>query len=69
MNAFDIPELDLTAPDLPEAERKYPKCIYCEEYIKDEHCYFINDDYVCEHCIEEYLNDNCKMKTEDYPQW
>lgn len=65
MNAFDIPEVNLTPPDLPEGERVYPKCSICGEKIRDEHYYFINDEFICTEC----LNENYRMKTEDFPQW
>ena len=41
---------------------KLPKCTECDEPIQDEHCYEINDELICEQC----LNENHKKWTEDY---
>jgi hypothetical protein len=46
-----------------EAElKKMPKCSECSEYIQDEHYYEINDEVVCEEC----LNQNYRKNVEDY---
>ena len=40
---------------------KLPKCYECGEAIQDEHCYEINGEYICNHCMEE----NHRVHTED----
>ncbi len=42
--------------------QKLPKCSYCDEHIQDEHLYEINDEVVCEKC----LNDNFRKNVENY---
>lgn len=42
--------------------QKLPKCSYCDEHIQDEHFYEINDEVLCEEC----LNDNFRKNVEDY---
>ena len=32
-----------------------PICDICEEHIQEEHCYQINDEIICEHCMVEYF--------------
>ena len=32
-----------------------PICDICEEPIQEEHCYQINDEIICEHCMVEYF--------------
>jgi formylmethanofuran dehydrogenase subunit E len=41
---------------------KLPKCSYCCEHIQDEYLYEINDELVCEEC----LNQNFRKNVEDY---
>lgn len=65
MSIYDIPEVDLTPPNLPEGEQKYPICSCCKELIKDKHYYFINDEDFCQECLDQ----NFKLRTEDFPQW
>ena len=38
-----------------------PECCECGERIQDEYCFEINDEYICEEC----LNDNHRKHTED----
>lgn len=40
--------------------KKYPKCSDCDNYITEDF-YLINDEYICEDCIENY-----KVRIEDY---
>jgi hypothetical protein len=42
--------------------QKLPKCSYCDEHIQDEHFYEINDEVICEEC----LNQNFRKRTDDY---
>lgn len=60
----DDPVADFTRYDAEqEAElEKMPKCSECSEYIQDEHYYEINDEVVCEEC----LNQNYRESVEDY---
>ena len=39
-----------------------PKCAYCHEPIQDDYCYEINDELICEDC----LNDNHRKRVDDY---
>ena len=36
-----------------EELNKLPVCDSCGEHIQEEYCYVINDDYICESCMEE----------------
>ena len=50
-----------------EAERealleKFPVCEICDEPIQDEHLYLINDEFVCQECLEREF----QKQTEDY---
>jgi len=59
----DNPLADFNA-HMCEQERqlnKLPKCYECGEPITDEFCYEINDECVCEKC----LNDNHRKLVED----
>ena len=45
-----------------EQERKLerlPECCECGNKIQDEHCFEINDEYICKQC----LNENHKKRT------
>lgn len=33
---------------------KLPKCSECGEPIQEESCYFINGEYICESCMDNY---------------
>ena len=35
------------------ALEKLPVCSECGEHIQDEHCFEINDEYICERCMNE----------------
>ena len=40
-----------------EREREFEKrqaCHLCKKTIADDYCYFIDGDYVCEDCLEEF---------------
>ena len=46
-----------------EAElNKLPKCTYCDQAIQEEFAYYINDEWICEEC----LNDNFRKAVEDH---
>lgn len=36
-----------------EELQKRPVCDCCGHHIQEEYCYVINDDYICESCMEE----------------
>lgn len=36
-----------------EELKKRPVCDCCGDHIQEEYCYVINDDYICESCMEE----------------
>lgn len=40
---------------------KFPKCSICDEPIQDDYYYEINDECICEEC----LNDNFRKDIED----
>lgn len=60
------PLADFARHDAEQARQleKLPRCVDCGEPIQDEHYYEINDEPICEEC----LNDNHKKRTEDYIQ-
>lgn len=41
-----------------------PKCGICGEPIQDEHCYLINDEFVCPVCLDR----DFRKDTDDYVQ-
>ena len=60
----DDPVADFERYDAEQQKEleKCPKCSECSEYIQDEHYYEINDEVVCEEC----LNQNYRKNVEDY---
>lgn len=60
----DDPAADFDRFDAEQqkALEKYPKCSMCDEYIQDDYLYEINDEVVCEECI----NQNFRKNVEDY---
>lgn len=39
-----------------EAEReKLPRCVCCNEHILDDYCFVINDEVICEDCLNAYF--------------
>lgn len=46
--------------------RKYPRCERCKERIVDEEFYNIDGTFICEDCLDDYLSENFKVKTDDY---
>ena len=43
------------------ALKRLPVCSECGERIQDEYCYEVNDEYICEQCME----DNHQKRVED----
>ena len=60
----DDPERDFQMDDARK-EREIemlPVCCECDEIIQDDYLYEINDEVICEEC----LNDNFRKSVEDY---
>lgn len=45
-----------------EALERLPKCSYCNNPIQDEYCYEINDELICEECLDLFY----RKQVEDY---
>lgn len=60
----DDPAADFDRFDAEQQKEleKCPKCSMCDEYIQDDYFYEINDEVVCEECI----NQNFRKLVEDY---
>ncbi len=60
----DDPEKDFDRYDAEQTAKmdKLPRCSYCLEHIQDDYLYEINDEVVCESC----LNDNFRKSVEYY---
>jgi formylmethanofuran dehydrogenase subunit E len=43
-----------------------PKCARCHKHIQDEDCYEFDGNLICPDCIEEYIDEHYKRKTEDF---
>lgn len=39
---------------LEQELEKLPRCSCCDEPITDEYCYMVNDEPVCESCMDSY---------------
>ena len=35
--------------------QKLPVCVYCNEHIQDESFFLINDEVICEDCMDSYF--------------
>ena len=59
----DDPLADFARHDAEQQAQldKLPVCCECDEPIQDEHCFEINDEYICEKC----LNDNHRKRVDD----
>ena len=56
MSYTDDPVADYDALDA-EQQRildKLPRCSECDEPIVDEYAYYINGEWICEDCMEQY---------------
>ena len=49
----DDPHKDFARWDAEQEEalERLPKCCECGEPIVDDYCYYINDEYICEDCL------------------
>ena len=57
-----VKDYDRYAEEQDKQLKKMPVCSYCDEHIQDEHLYEINDEVICEECI----NQNFRKNVEDY---
>ena len=64
MYITDNPILDFARHDAEQqsALNRLPKCADCGEPITDEHFYLINDEFICQSCLDE----NYKKCVDDY---
>lgn len=42
-----------------------PRCDYCCEPIEEESAYWIDERWICESCIDDYLNEYHKERVPD----
>ena len=63
MSWTDDPVADFERYDAEQQAKleKLPICCECDHPIQDEHCFEINDEYICEEC----LIDNHRKRVED----
>lgn len=52
--------------ELEEALTLLPKCCECEEPIQEEKFYDFDGEYVCEHCVLDYINKRYRVSTNHY---
>ena len=57
----DMPGINLVIPDIAYLE-SLPVCERCGEPIQDEHLYLINDEFVCQECLDR----DFRKDTNDY---
>ena len=60
----DDPAADFARHDAEQEAwlAKLPVCYECGHPVQDEHCYLINDEVVCQDCLENYH----KKRVEDF---
>lgn len=46
--------------------RRHPKCERCKERIVAEKFFNIDGTFICEDCLDDYINENFKVNTDDY---
>ena len=49
--------------DLEENLKRFPECSCCGMHIQDEYAYYINDEWICETCMDE------NYRREVFPEW
>ena len=59
MSGEYVPDM-LDAFNWHEAEQerqaaKLPRCSECDEPITEDYCYYINSEYICKDCMDNYL--------------
>lgn len=57
-----VKDYDRYAEEQNTKLEKLPRCSECDKHIQDEHCYEINDELICQEC----LDDNHRKSVEDY---
>lgn len=64
MNYTDDPVADFDRYDAEQQAKleKLPVCSYCDTHIQDDYLYEINDEVICEEC----LNQNFRKNVEDF---
>lgn len=64
MYRTDDPVADFLAHDAERQRRlrRRPRCCECGEHIQDEYAYCINDEWICEAC----LNGHYRQSVEDF---
>ena len=45
---------------------RLPRCAHCKERIQDEDCYEFDDGVICPDCVDEYISEHHKRKTENF---
>lgn len=52
----DDPLADFHAWDAEQARQleRLPMCADCDNHIQDENAYYINGEWICEHCMSSY---------------
>lgn len=53
----DDPIRDFVTYDAEQEARRnrLPVCVYCGNAIEDDHYFLINDEIICEECLESYF--------------
>lgn len=51
--------------DRENALAKLPKCKHCGEHIQTDTCYLINDEPVCEDCLDSHYKKDTDSLTEE----
>ena len=57
-----VKDYDRYSKEQDKQLKKLPKCSICTHHIQDDYLYEINDELICEEC----LNDNFRKNVEDY---
>lgn len=55
----DDPLADFARYDAEQYEliKKLPRCSECDEHIQDERAYYINGEWICKECMNQYLKE------------
>lgn len=59
-----VRDAECYAAEQDRALERCPKCTICGDPIQDEHLYLINDEFVCQACLDR----DFKKSTEDYEE-
>ena len=55
-------DFNMHEAEIEQLMERLPECSYCGEKVQDEFLYCINDEIICNQC----LNDNFRKETEYY---